>query len=486
MSPHPLKNRAFLPFLLGIILIYIYITTMAPGLSWANGGTDSGDLISATAVGGVAHPTGYPTYLLLARLFQLIPLGSLAYRTNLMSAFFMVVASLFLYAIILQYHSAQNKLLSQFSAVVAALMFGLSPLVWSQAIITEVYALHACLMSIFLYLSLVPNYKVDAILHLRGLCLGIALGNHVTSLLLLPIIIVDVLIQKNASWRGRLSSLFQLLCWITIGLTVYLILPLRAASYPPVNWGNPQTWDGFIWLVTGQLYQRQLFLPFILRIPALASLLLVNFHLAGIYLSLLGVVYFFQPSRFYGYTLMVALIFSLFALQYRTVDSDVYLIPVFISIAAWIGIGINGVLDPFEHFTAVKVLIGVILVIYLMIEMWDTLPKVDASKDTRADQFAEVVFSKAPEDALVFAKGDKAVFTLWYYHYTLHQRPDLSVIASDLLHYPWYLDTLRNTYPSLDLSEPFPWEETIIVMNPERPVCNVLFTDIPQVECSSP
>src|SRR5689334_3352659 len=86
--------RRFLPpLILGVSLFIIYVRTLAPGLTWANSGSDGGDLITAAATGGIAHPTGYPLYLLLARLFQFIPLGSLAFRTNLMSAIFSVLAS---------------------------------------------------------------------------------------------------------------------------------------------------------------------------------------------------------------------------------------------------------------------------------------------------------------------------------------------------------------------------------------------------------
>ncbi|TAN33252.1 DUF2723 domain-containing protein, partial [Patescibacteria group bacterium] len=49
-------------------------------------GGDSGELIAAAASGGAAHPPGYPLYTVLARLFTLVPVGSLASRVNLLSA----------------------------------------------------------------------------------------------------------------------------------------------------------------------------------------------------------------------------------------------------------------------------------------------------------------------------------------------------------------------------------------------------------------
>ena len=64
----------------------LYLRTMAPGLTWAFHGQDGGDLATAVANGGIPHPTGMPTYLLLAKLFAAIPVGDLAWRLNLMSA----------------------------------------------------------------------------------------------------------------------------------------------------------------------------------------------------------------------------------------------------------------------------------------------------------------------------------------------------------------------------------------------------------------
>ena len=148
-------NRKFIPPLIIIcILSLAYGSTLAPGLSWANGGADGGDLIAAAATGGVAHPPGYPLYLLLARLFQLIPIGTLAFRTNLLSLICTQLACVLLYKFLgkrLEAHQHANWI-----AFLCALAFGLSPQVWSQAVITEVYALHSLLI-ILILLALYTN-----------------------------------------------------------------------------------------------------------------------------------------------------------------------------------------------------------------------------------------------------------------------------------------------------------------------------------------
>ena len=79
----------------------------------------------------------------------------------------------------------------------------------------------------------------------------------------------------------------------------------------------------------------------------------------------------------------------------------------------------------------------------------------------------------APGGALLFAQGDRAVFTLWYFQYAVHQRQDLVIIANDLLPFDWYRANLQHTYPELSIptSGDLPWAASIRDANPGRPVC---------------
>ena len=64
----------------------VYVATLAPGLTFEHNGADGGDLITAAHTLGVPHPSGYPTYTLLAWLASQLPVGTIAYRANLLSA----------------------------------------------------------------------------------------------------------------------------------------------------------------------------------------------------------------------------------------------------------------------------------------------------------------------------------------------------------------------------------------------------------------
>src|SRR5512139_353339 len=130
------------PLALSLILFLVYLQTMAPGLTWANYGSDGGDLIAAAATGGVAHPSGYPLYLLLARLFQFLSIGSLAFRTNLLSAIATTFAAVLVFELMTRSLRFADGYPNGWAGLASAYAFGLAPLVWSQATITEVYGLH--------------------------------------------------------------------------------------------------------------------------------------------------------------------------------------------------------------------------------------------------------------------------------------------------------------------------------------------------------
>lgn len=495
------------PSALAVSLLVVYLGTLAPGLTWANDGSDGGDLIAAAATGGVAHPTGYPFYLLLAGLFQSLPVGSLAFRTNLMSAIVTVLAAVLMYEIVSHSRVPSGSKPAWLGGMVSGYAFGLAPLVWSQAVITEVYALQAFLTALILYLytraSPPGNADQKQRDSWRGLVLGLAVGNHVTTLLLVPAVLVmgSFREQADASTHGKLSwfqnlefdrsAFLRQSVTFVAGLSIYLVIPLRALGHPSVNWGNAVTPSRFWWLVSGQLYQSY-YLQFNLsgfweRFQSWAELLIEQFGLPGLVLGLSGLVIFGARSRLYALTGWIAAISLIFAVFYRSNDSHVYLIPMLMSFAIWVGLGIEGLVRPLSMQRPILGFgLGLILIGYLAGRSVVHLSEVSACDDQRAEAFGREVLSAAPENAIVFAKGDDAVFSLWYFHFALGERPDLIVLAEDLLQFDWYQENLGATYPFLVLPNPFPWPEAIISVNPSRAVCYVRFSTRTEMNCSSP
>lgn len=477
-----LRNYVF-PGMLGGGLLFIYRSGIAPGLTWANSGVDGGDLITAAATGGIAHPGGYPTYLLLARLFQELPLGSLAFRTNLLSLVAAVGTCLLVYSLLIRIGPAIHPL----AALAAGTALGLSPIFWSQAVITEVYTLHTFFVVVILHLSLAP-WRAEPFDALRGLVFGLALGNHLTTLLLLPLLFTT----GESAWPPvHWKSLLRRLAWMGAGSLVYLILPVRASLMPPVNWGDPRTFENFVWLVTGQLYQDEFFasgqVSFGTRIQSVSALLLDQFGILGLVVGLIGLVFSYRSSALFGHLLWTLFAFLTFAIVYVVRDAHMYLLPVFLVFSLLIGFGLDVLMGMVAgRYAFLRPAPALLLLLYLLGLGVVHRPQVDASGDARAEQFGEAVLTLAPHEAILFVQGDGAVFSLWYFHYALGQRPDVTVIASDLLGFDWYQGTLRKNYPYLNIPGPFPFPEEVIAANPHLAACRVAFDGQLQMACDPP
>jgi hypothetical protein len=461
-----------LVFLLGLT----YALTLAPGLTWANNGADGGDLISAAATAGVAHPSGYPLYLALAGAFQRLPIRSLAFRTNLMSAVCTLLAAVLLFELL------QKETSSLLPPLVGALAFGLSPLLWSQAVISEVYALQALLTVAILYALLSPMRKPSLSLG-QGLLLGLALGNHLTTLLLAPLLIV---LQPPATEGERDKPFFSRqsraliglrFAGVLLGLLVYGILPLRASAGPPVNWGNPVTLGHFWWLVSAQIYRESAFslsaLEILGRFQSWAGFLLHQFTFVGLALGLYG-LFSKTSTRLRVSTVWLFASFSLFTITYAYSDSYVYMIPANLAISVWISVGLK---DLSVALTKKGYrwgqLLSFMFLAGLLARSVYVFPGLDASRDSRAEDFGAHVLASAPQDALVFTDTDEATFSLWYFHYALRQRQDLRIIAAGLLQFDWYRQTLQHTYPELviPVSQGSSTPDALVAANPSRAAC---------------
>ena len=451
------------------ILAVCYSLTIAPGLTWAHFSSDGGDFITASATGGVPHPSGYPLYLILARCFQSIPVGTLAFRTNLLSAVCTIIASLILYAFLAR--ALRLRPFAQITALFSALAYGTLPLIWGQALVTEVYALHGMLVITCLYL--LDSEDSPRLSLLCGLVFGLSVSNHLTSLFLLPLLVLNS--EKKIFVRP--SSILKRGLGVFAGLLLYILLPLLALSNPPVNWGNPSTLRGFVWLVSGQVYQDYTFslsmLDMLDRLRAVAGIFIEQFTLVGALLVIYGLTSHL-PRKTLFVSVWISTVFIAFAVVYGSFDSQVYLLPVWMCFVIWLAYGVQ---DLFENlFAHSQIQMGLIVLLFagLLARIVFVFPIVDVSNDNYAENFIADAIEQIPPGAIVFASGDEQIFSLWYMRFALKQRTDVIIIAEGLLQFKWYSDNLEHTYsmlnlPQKDQLQPF----DLLAANPGRTVCYV-------------
>jgi hypothetical protein len=116
------------------------------------------------------------------------------------------------------------------------------------------------------------------------------------------------------------------------------------------------------------------------RIQSFAALLLQQFGLPGVALGVIGLVMYWRWSRLFILTLWTAVVFAVFAILYGSPDSYVYLMPVFLSFALWIGLGAAGLSDRFTGRSPVlRILFALLLTGYFAGRSMSYVSQVDAS-----------------------------------------------------------------------------------------------------------
>jgi len=459
-----------------------YGLTLAPGLTWANNGSDSGDLLTAVATRGIPHPTGYPTYLLLARTYLLLPLGDAARQQTVFSAVCAIFAALIV-ALIVRMLGVGLGWRSAAAGAIAALWLGCSPLFWSQAVIVEIYSLHAlCCAALWWFAARGTRHTLAGSGvwgwpdRSAGAVAGLALGNHLTAAATVLAMVATVVIQRPRA--GRLRHMGATLLWIGIGLLVYLYLPLGANAITPASWGDPRTLAGLRWLVTGEVYHRLAFHVPADQIGALlqtwASLLIAQIGFLGVGLAIWGLVA--GATRFgviLAAMLLTTLVISVFTLGYASNDAHVYLIAVYLIVSIWIGLGISDLLERVRSRRGWATMLAIMFVTALALRVPTTVAQVDASHDYRAIQFAAQVLGQAPPRALILTSDDRTTFTLWYDHIVRGVRADVAVVVVPMLRFDWYRANLRVAYPALKLSPELRsgWDAALVTGNSDRPIC---------------
>jgi hypothetical protein len=326
-------------------------------------------------------------------------------------------------------------------------------------VIAEVYALHALFASLLVWLLVRWRAGArDSVVWLAAFVLGLGLGNHLTLIFATPAALVLLWPDRRRWFRARV--LIPALASFFLGLSVYVYLPLAATQRPPVNWGNPQTWQGFVWTVTAKQYQAFGFglkpadMPG--RLGTWALLFGTQFGWWGLAVALLGLWGWWQRDRpFAMFTLVWTGLVGIYAFFYNTGDSHVYLLPVFLLMALWWGEGIRRLLllvrRRFPAWYKVALVVVLLLPLVSLGMHWQEAKTGD---DWQVHTYIDQALDTVPPGGLVVVRGDRPTFALWYGVYAEGRRPDIAVVNGPMMAFIWYREHVRYHYPSLTLNEP--------------------------------
>lgn len=435
-------------------------------------GGDCGELIAASYRLGIAHPSGYPVWCLIGRIFALLPLGEIGWRYNLFSAVCGMAAT---GTIALCVHrlvwpvgevapSAITRITARWSAWGAGWLLSGFFYVATQFLIAEVYALAALMGALLLYFALAWHQDGDwrdafTLAFLAGLVPVV----HLSGVFFLPWLFVLAVWKRGMNAR-RLATIGA---FFVCGLMPILYLPIRSATLPappptpithsfywPLDWSHPASFEGFRQHITAEQYKRLLvetktetingqtverreMAQSPAKIPARLrelGLFILLQYLWATPLLLVGAVRAFADKRV-GWVLLLVWLSNLATqINYNVSDQSNFFFPAYLVMALWMGLGLSVFLGALLRRGGLAAAAAPLLLIATVATQWSlfapaasqhgvTRTRDGALEQARAAQAAATRDGRA---ATILFRSDDGLWGFWYAQYVLNAAPDVA------------------------------------------------------------
>jgi hypothetical protein len=424
---------------------------------------DTPDFLVAAKTLGVPHAPGYPTLTILGHVFSWLPIGSVAFRIDLLAAVCGAATVALVYA------SALRLTRRPWAAMGAALALASTPLFWKWSLQIETFPLNNVLAALIVYLLIRWHQEPDrsGFLIAASAAFGVGLTNQQTIALLAPAIAVLLWLNREKLLRRPTVAGWAAL-GLAAGLLPYVYVPLASAGHPPENWDNVNSLSSFVGLVTRRDYGGTGLQGSVAAAGnyfARWEYLLRSFGLVLGLLAMVGVVVAFFRLRWYWLLAATAFLMStVITLAVVTGDPHAgavlfvlerfFLLPLVIA-TPLAAVGLAAATDWLAQAWKTRAAdrerqlfavgaTGVILLLSVLgvVANYSTL---DVSGDRVTDNYARQVLSGLRPHAILFVTGDFADLPILYAHAVEHVRPDVAVVISPLLNTSWYQAELRRS-----------------------------------------
>jgi hypothetical protein len=472
------KTDYLIALAVGVCALAVYVRTLAPDVLYG----DSAEFQTLAYTLGTTHSTGYPIYLLLARLLGYLPLDSPAWRINLLSALSAAVTLSVVFLLI------RHLTPSRIGALQGSVAFGLSYTFWSQAIIAEVYTPALAFLGVIVLLlwrwhRLFPKH--NRLLLFAALMTALGLGVHAFVVLIAPVatalVIWTLWSRSNGSspidWSQRRRALLTAMVGVLLGGMIYLLAFLsidlnnppssfiRVALNPSRSiWGLEATdLDSpfeRLWLtVTGLQWQDAMFPENIDLVDESTTyydrLSRIEFSPLMLLCALLGVAAMLFTAPSLGVFWLVALVTILFfILNYQPPDKYIFYLPTYLLVVVALGAGAGSALEWLRQYLVVKQKhrylgllypLAVVLLFLMVVQSvgasrWLAL-RAGAATFVQEDyvyplrnleeprRLATRQINPLPDDA-VLLMGWRALYTMYYLAHVEQLRPNITIMEA--------------------------------------------------------
>jgi len=432
----------------------LYLRTLAPSLLYG----DSAEFQTIAFTLGIGHPTGYPVYILLAKLFTFLPIGDIAYRVNLLSA---VAGAL---TVSLAYLILRKLSARQIPAILSVFFLAFAELFWKHASVAEIYTTSAACLSFITYSILIwkesgnPRWLFAA-----GLVGGLSLGIHTTVALSGIAILLYLVLstrQKKVDWvQASLGAIVGLV----IFLSSFLFLDNLNASAGYYNtvvyhalsvWGmTPADFDSPFERLAFLYFPPQFSGQFFTVSSEAITERLKEFFRGvswNVVIAMIGIVSLFiirknSNSRWREAVLLLVafFIFLLFAASYNVYDYFVFYIPAILLLVIAVGLGFSAINEVISNIPQLSAYIpGIAVGILIIANLWFSFPDVFSSLKYRIPPFVneyEAVLFAFPntrqyeavqtledveDNAIIFTDWDTA-YNFYYVAHVLQGRTEM-------------------------------------------------------------
>ena len=224
-----------LPFLFFSFFSLILFFSLSPSVYVG----DSSLFTAASFFLGSAHPPAYPLFNLLGKLFTFLPFGSVAFKVNIVAAFFCALTLLVTYRA--AFYATKNHITSLFAPF---LVLASSNFIFESSK-AEVYILNAFFVTLIFYLclrALTEKIFFREIL-LASFMLGIGMANHHTTGFMLFVIVCILFLRRSDLPAGTL--VLSVLLFMA-GLSLYFYLYARTLAGAFINYAPVYSFYDFL------------------------------------------------------------------------------------------------------------------------------------------------------------------------------------------------------------------------------------------------
>ena len=447
------RQRLAASLLVGLIALVAASFALLPGVAY----WDTGELQTVGPLMGTAHPTGFPTYVLVGWLASVVlqPFGEPAYLMNFLSAICVAVAAGLTVDLV-------RRLTGHLVLGIAAgLGLALMPTAWAMATHAETHTLHLAFVAIVLWLLVAWDDHVrdgpdrgDRFLIAAAAVFGLALGNHSLTILLIVPVGLYVLAVDPGIWR---RPRLVLTCVGVVALTVFLVyleLPLRAGPFrAPLVYGTPDTWEGFKYIVLAEQFRDSVIDPFGDLPGKFGDLVTRTSTQFGILAPLIPIAFIATAIRRPRYALLTGTAVALtcfFAASYLNADISRYYLGPELMAWTWLAILAATVVDVLAGLAGdpgdagaepylpdgttvwspaamIAVVLAVALVVPTLLDVPARFKVVDSSRQVAAAAWTDHALEVMRPNAAIVSWWSFST-PLWYAQLVQGRRPDIEII----------------------------------------------------------